>query len=482
MKTNRKVPTRVNPTERLAGGAGARAAKQNAEALLRRSVMACLLWEDGAYVDGETVVETIKKLIPQVPAETVAAIAIEARTKQWLRHVPLLLARVMAGLDSHKHVVGKLLPQIIKRPDELAEFLSLYWKDGKCPLSKQVKIGLQNAFGSFDEYQLAKWRGDGNAITLRDVMFLVHPKPTSLNNNEGKNTRKDRAAGKYDQSEGGQLFRRLAENKLETPDTWEVALSSGADPKTEWVRLIREKKLGGLAFLRNIRNMEKVAVSREVIKRGFETVSAGRLLPLNYLAAARENPRWNTEIEEMMFRGLANMPKLHGRSIFVVDVSGSMTKIISSKSALSRLDAAAAMAMLARELCQDVVIYATAGNDSTKVHQTALVPAYRGFALQKEILGYATTLGGGGIFTRQCLEFVKEAERGVTPERIIVFSDSQDCDWPNSRIPKPFGNNNYIIDVSSEKRGINYKGIWAAEISGWSEYFLNFIAGLEGMN
>jgi hypothetical protein len=66
-------------------------------------------------------------------------------------------------------------------------------------------------------------------------------------------------------------------------------------------------------------------------------------------------------------------------------------------------------------------------------------------------------------------------------DRIIVFSDSQDCDKHNNTPPKPYGRYNYIVDVSSEKRGINYKGLWTAEVSGFSEHFLTFIAGYEGL-
>jgi hypothetical protein len=89
-------------------------------------------------------------------------------------------------------------------------------------------------------------------------------------------------------------------------------------------------------------------------------------------------------------------------------------------------------------------------------------------------------VGGGGIFTRQVLEWAAANTLGLF-DRIIVFSDSQDCDQPDKRIPKPFGKNNYIIDVSAHKHGINYKGVWTAEISGWSEHFLTYIAAMEGL-
>lgn len=65
------------------------------------------------------------------------------------------------------------------------------------------------------------------------------------------------------------------------------------------------------------------------------------------------------------------------------------------------------------------------------------------------------------------------------PTRLIVFSDSQDCDR-NHKLPKPFAKYNYIIDVSAHTRGVNYQGVWTAEISGWSEHFLRYIASLRG--
>ncbi len=420
--------------------------------------MANLLWEDLFYEDGISVTENIKSLIPQVEAEKVFKIAIEARTQQKLRHVPLLIAREMARIDSHKKLVGELLPQIILRADELSEFVALYWQHGKQPLSKQVKIGLRQAFNKFDAYQLAKYNR-GNQVKLRDVMFLVHPKPP-----QGKE----------------ELFNQLANNTLPTPDTWEVALSTGENKKETWTRLINERKMGALAFVRNLRNMEEVGVSPEIILKGFETINPYWLLPLNYLSAAKAAPRYERELETLMLRGLSKAPKLPGYTIFVVDVSGSMTGKISSRSQFNRMDAAAAMAVLASEMCDRIAVYATAGNDMTRKHSTKFIKPRRGFALSDEILSTQHQLGGGGIFTRQCLEFIKKKEKEI-PDRIIIFSDSQDCDHPNKRVPNPFGKNNYIVDVSAHSRGINYEVLWTAEISGWSEHFLSFIAALEGI-
>ena len=467
-KTNRKPEDRRQDKEtRLAGGYGPYAARQDAEALLRRSVMACLLWEDLAYEDGVSVVENISKLIPEVAPERVAAIAVEARMKQKLRHTPLLIAREMTKHATHRKLVGDLLPQIIQRADEITEFMALYWKDGRRPLAAQVKKGLARAFNArngdhyrFTEYNFAKYDRD-SAVKFRDVMRMVRPKP---------------AQGREE------LFKQLLNRALPAPDTWEVALSAGQDKAETFTRLIREKKLGALAFLRNLRLMEQVGVPRSVIQEGFQAINPRWLLPLNYLQAQKYAAGWERELEAMMFRGLAQNPKLKGHTLFVVDVSGSMRAKVSGKSEFDRIQVASALAMIASEVCESISVYATAGNDSSRVHKTELLKPRRGFALMDEIEDAVHKLGGGGIFTRQCLEYMREKEGKELPERIMIFSDSQDCDAPGKQTPKPFGRYNYIIDVSAHQRGINYKGVWSSEISGWSDSFLNYIMALEGLD
>ena len=80
------------------------------------------------------------------------------------------------------------------------------------------------------------------------------------------------------------------------------------------------------------------------------------------------------------------------------------------------------------------------------------------------------------------LEWCRSQFSGEEFDRIIVFSDSQDCDYPGKGKPQPFGRRNYICDVSAHTRGVNYKGVWTAEISGFSENFLTFIGAMEGLS
>src|SRR5258706_2566283 len=155
---------------------GALARNLTAEFQLRRSVLACLLWESQFYEDGVEIAGRIAELVPKVQAEKVATLAVEAREQMKLRHAPLLIVREMARHATHRRLVAETLERVIQRADELAEFVATYWKDGRVPLSAQVKKGLAAAFPKFDEYQLAKYDRRG-PIKLPALLFPSPPQP-----------------------------------------------------------------------------------------------------------------------------------------------------------------------------------------------------------------------------------------------------------------------------------------------------------------
>ena len=433
---------------------GAPTTLTNNEEQLRRAVMSCLLWENAHYESGESIADRIMNLIPKIEPLRVAQIAIDARTLMHLRHVPLLIARQMAQLDTHKHLVSRLLPEIIQRPDELTEFISIYWKDKKQPLSAQAKKGLATAFKKFNEYSLGKYNRDG-AVQLRDVLFLVRPVS--------------------DTPEQQATWKKLADKTLRAPEnTWEVEISDKGNNKESWEKLLKSNSLGALALIRNLRNMTTCEVSSSLIKEAMLKVDTSKVLPFRFLSAAKHAPGYEPELEQAMFKCLAQKDKLPGKTIVIVDVSGSMynTKV-SEKSEMDRAGAACAVAVLARELCENVAIYATAGNDGTKIHKTQLVPSRRGFALSDVIYGLCRPLGGGGIFLPQVMDYVKQHEKSA--DRIIVITDEQDCSGVSDAPARAdaFGTHNYIINVNTYKCGIGY-GKWT-HINGWSEAVLDFI-------
>ena len=451
---------RINLFPRLKGERtheGAPAARHiSPEQQLRRSVLACMLWEDQFYEEGVAIAGRIRELVAKVPAEKVAALAVEAREKMKLRHAPLLLVREMARLATHRHLVSETLMRVVQRADELSEFVALYWSEGRQPLSAQVKKGLAAAFTKFDEYSLAKYNR-ATPVKLRDVLFLSHAKPVD--------------------SAQAELWKRLVENQLAVPDTWEVALSSGGDKLQAWERLLAEKKLGALALLRNLRNMDEAKVPDQAIRDGLAKMKTERVLPFRFIAAARHAPKWEAQLEQAMFRSLEAQPRLPGKTVLVVDTSGSMygSGNVSRRSDMTRVDAAAALAVMLREVCAQPVIYCTAGNDLTRIHATALVPPRRGFALASAITGneMRSKIGGGGIFLVQCLDYIYERESHA--DRIIVITDEQDCETSGKRPEEAnaFGKRNYLINVASYKNGIGY-GKWI-HIDGWSEAIIDYV-------
>jgi 60 kDa SS-A/Ro ribonucleoprotein len=88
---------------------GAPAAAITPEQALRRSVLACMLWENEFYESGVTIADRIRELVPQVEPARVAALAVEARSSMKLRHAPLLLVREMARHATHRALVAQSL-------------------------------------------------------------------------------------------------------------------------------------------------------------------------------------------------------------------------------------------------------------------------------------------------------------------------------------------------------------------------------------
>ena len=400
---------------------------------LRRSVLSCLLWESEFYESVQSIWDRIAELSAKVKADDLAALAVEARTEHNLRHVPLLLTAELA-----KHggpVVAETLSQVVRRADEVAEFLTIYWRGGKTPIAKQVKKGLARALTKFDAYQLAKYDRE-KAIRLRDVLFMVHAKPKD----------EQQAA----------VWKQLVDGTLPSPDTWEVALSGGADKRETFERLIREGNLGYLALLRNLRNMAEAGVDSGLVRDAIlARKGAQRVLPFRYVAAARACPQMEPVLDQALSEAISGSPVLSGRTAVLVDVSGSMDAKLSSRSDLTRMDAAAALASL---LNGDLLVF-------TFSNKVVEVPPRRGMAGVDAVLK-SQPHGGTAL-----AEAVAAINRQVPHDRLIVITDEQSTSW--RPVPDPVAAKAYMINVASNKNGVGY-GKWT-HVDGFSEGIIRWI-------
>jgi hypothetical protein len=304
-----------------------------------------------------------------------------------------------------------------------------------------VKKGLAAAFTGFDEYALAKY-DRAASVKLRDVLFLTHARPR-------------------DTAQAG-LWKRLASGKLRTPDTWEVALSSGGDKRAHWERLLVEGRLGALALLRNLRNMKDAGVSEDYIAAALDTMRTDRVLPFRFLAAARHAPQWEPSLERAMFRSLEDADKLAGHTVLLVDVSGSMVAPLSARSTMLRTDAAYGLAVLLSEVAERVTVY-TFSNAAVRVAPR------RGFAL-RDAMEHSQAHSGtmlGASLDQVALDLVQ-----APYDRIVVITDEQSHD----RVGAPRGHG-YMINIASARNGVGY-GEWT-HIDGFSEAVIDYIRELE---
>jgi 60 kDa SS-A/Ro ribonucleoprotein len=274
-------------------------------------------------------------------------------------------------------------------------------------------------------------------VKLRDVLFLCHAKPVDAAQAE--------------------LWKRLVAGELATPDTWEVALSAGADKREAWERLLAENKLGALALLRNLRNMAEAKVDEQLVRTGLGRMKTERVLPFRFIAAARYAPQWEPELEKAMLRSLDGQPKLPGKTVLLVDVSGSMDAPLSRRAEMRRNDAAYGLAVLLREIAEQVSIY-------TFSDKLVRVPARQGFALRDAM---NASQPHGGTYLGRALGEIDEKY-----DRLIVITDEQSHDAvPN---PKARG---YVINVASFQNGVGY-GKWV-HIDGWSDSVIEYIRAAE---
>ena len=213
---------------------------------------------------------------------------------------------------------------VVQRPDDITEVLAYYMNKYKGGIPNAMKDGLGRAFGKFDRYQLARYRGEGNKLKLVDAMNLLHPKPTGKNRD---------------------ALRDLAADRLRSTETWEAKLTAaGQDAETTedkveqkkeaWESLIQSGKMGYFALLRNLHNIAEQAP--EALDAALEqlvdtdSIKRSKVLPFRFETALEATKGLSravavaTAINSALERSLDNVPRLPGKTLVAVDNSGSM--------------------------------------------------------------------------------------------------------------------------------------------------------------
>lgn len=423
----------------------------------RKLLVTCLLFENNTYMDGYKAVDLMSEYINHL-SEAQCRTLLKQAKNEYLRHAPAFWAIKML---KRGYLKLEDLELVIDRVDLMADLLSLYWSDSenKHSIPKVLQKGIAKAFNKFDEYQFGKYKANKKEITLRDVLRISHPVPIN--------------------SEKSELFKKITDNTLSTPDTWEVAISkckTDEEKKSEWIRLLTTKtekglnKLGGLALIRNLNGMSRLNIDNDIINKAIEETSMKKILPYQLLMAIRSNPDFGKTLEKKLFETISQYETLKGHTLFLVDVSGSMYWN-SGKGNLTSIDNAATTAAIINQICETSTIFA---------FDTRLFPinsALTGISLINEL----QKKPGGGTSVIDCtnkaLKLFEQKHDGKAPRRVIVLTDEGENSSYEKRLKNlPKTCNGYLVNVASNENSVCFdKTSHWCNISGWSNSLINFI-------
>lgn len=312
----------TSKVENLAGGL---AYAQSPEMELL-SILLTSFANDTFYKSANDSFHRLKELIAVSNKLFVAKAAVYARIKFGMRSITHVAASELAKYLSGEPWAKDFYFSVVYRPDDMMEILSYHiGTNGK--VTNAMKKGLASAFDKFDAYSLAKYRGEGKGLKLVDVVNIVHPEPIEKN---------------------AEALSLLIKGELKSFDTWESELTkagqtaSNDDEKAEfkkevWIKLIREKKIGYFALLRNLRNI--VEQAPEIITEGLimltdeKLISKSLVLPFRFTTAYEEISKLTNGkiVREVLIAlnkavdiAIKNVPKFEGETLVVLDESGSM--------------------------------------------------------------------------------------------------------------------------------------------------------------
>lgn len=421
--------------------------------------------ESKFYGDNSTDMQkTIVSVIKKDP-EFLSNLAVFARRVFNMRSVSHVLTAYLAHENEGKMYIRNTIKGVALRGDDLTEIMSFYLATFGKPIPNALKKGINDVIVNFDEYTLAKYKGNGKAVKMRDLLCLCRPKPKN--------------------DEQAAVFKRCLENTLETPLTWETELSENGNNSKTWEKLIDSGKVGYMALLRNLSNIIKAnpANINKVYSRlqDPEEVKRSKQLPFRYLSAYKTilpiaSKKAFDVLENAVDASVNNLPYLTGKTIIAVDVSGSMSNSVSAKSDIRCCEIAMMLGVIANQICEDSEFYTF--NKMLRKH-----PISTRSGIIETTLNNCHSDGG----TDMSLIFTELINKHIMADRIIILSDNM-CNagmtfWNRTTVQsladeyrKKSNNNLWVHAIDLQGYGTQqFHGARTNIIAGWSEKVFDFI-------
>jgi hypothetical protein len=364
------------------------------------------------------------------------------RTAPVVAALEAVKARLDAGLDGGNR---RLVASVLRRPDEPGEALAYWISTYGRAVPKPVKRGIADAVRRlYGERALVKYDTATRGFRFGDVLDLVHPAPDPAKPWQGdlfrhaldRRHRRDNPI-----PESLRLLRARAEllalpvaerrGVLADPGrltaagmTWEAVAGwlQGPMDAEAWAAVI--PSMGYMALLRNLRNFDEARIPDELAARiaarlaDPDEVARSRQLPFRFYSAhlAAPSPRWGRALEQALTLATGNVPALPGRTLVLVDTSGSMAVgRVSARSTVTPAQAAALFGVVLAARGDRVDLHGFA--DGVFRHEVG-----RGASVLQEIERFTRRIGEVGYGTR-IAESLRATYRGQ--DRVVILSDMQ---------------------------------------------------------
>jgi polyhydroxyalkanoate synthesis regulator phasin len=355
-----------------------------------------------------------------------------------------LVSPFISGKDYAKRFYGPYNKKTqeggcIFRPDDMTEIKEVYNALNEGTLSNAMKKGFAKTIEALDTYQLGKYR-----TSVIDISNLVHPKSALSKAVITVNGEKMKALDaimkgitvsadtwEVANSEAGQMVAKaVKEGKLDKEEAKAVLAKAKND---NWEALLKEKKLGILAALRNIRNMmtdprPEVINSLCELLSNPEAIKNGMIQPYQMDIAYEiindefYGSPYRKQVQEALVKGfelaIPNLKKaLPGKTLVMVDCSGSMTWQCYNGRSRMRSSAADKAGLLAAAIVKatdaDVIQFGTSASYMSCDKSLDV------FKLGKKI----STAHMGGTSIAAAFECARRAKKKY--DRIILLSDNE---------------------------------------------------------
>jgi hypothetical protein len=365
------------------------------------------------------------------------------RTAALVGAAEFVKARKNVQKAADKGLNRQVIRDVLQRADEPGEILAYWTSRYGRKIPKPIKRGVGDAVRRlYNEYSLLKYDTSSKGWRFGDVIEMCRVAATDEKQNDlfryaierrqkrdnpipeslemVRNNAKLRAEGVSEAWLSADVLRSAGM-------TWEDTLSAAGSKlskKELWSSLI--PTLGYMALIRNLRNIDEAGVPDESIQFALEKiadpvqVAKSRQFPFRFYSAHRAAPsqRWGHALDKALTLSMSNLPEFKGRTLILVDTSGSMQGTnYSENSQVRHVDNAAlfGIALALRNPGADLRGFASGEFDHKVTKGGSVLREMEKFTRRIGEVGHGTDIQGA----------VRRSLAKAKYDRIVILTDMQ---------------------------------------------------------